>query len=227
MNIEKEVILEYIKSTIGEPETWSVTNGYPNALALAIIDAIYSIGVHYKSVENVIERYRELRGAQAETDGTSELIETFDQLGGVAGWINTVGNGNLTSAINGVPKAEAVLAAARALLAVGITDANSFRSAVGSEGGNVVDGTGIQKSWESLKGQGSGISWNYICSLVGLRSIKPDRMIKRFMSDALGRELPDDDVVDALLNAADSLGVEPRQLDFNIWQYQRSLKDSK
>ncbi len=69
------------------------TRGLPPGLTLCIIDAIQSTGSHYNSVRKVVGRYREYRGGDAAiTDGTTELLATFDALGGVEPWAREIGN---------------------------------------------------------------------------------------------------------------------------------------
>src|SRR5215475_13009414 len=39
---------------LGNPDLWFEPDGYPDSLALCIIDSIYSTGAHYSSVVNVV-----------------------------------------------------------------------------------------------------------------------------------------------------------------------------
>lgn len=73
----------------GDESRWITAEGYPDSLALSIIDSIYSTGSKYQAVINVVNEYRVYRKAQggdADRDGTSELIQTFKEAGGSAGW---------------------------------------------------------------------------------------------------------------------------------------------
>lgn len=66
--------------------------GYPDGLALCVIDSIQSVGVRC-SVENVVQRYRGFQGNDAATDGMPELSRTFASLG-VDGWVQRIGTRN-------------------------------------------------------------------------------------------------------------------------------------
>ena len=60
-----------VRALLGDPDSWDAPGGY-DSVGLAMIDAIWSIGVRYQSVENVIARYRAERlagGHPAEADG--------------------------------------------------------------------------------------------------------------------------------------------------------------
>lgn len=63
-------------------------------MAIAIIDSIFSTGSHYQSVINVVNRCREYRQVQgdADRDGIKELLATFEEAGGSAGWAELVNN---------------------------------------------------------------------------------------------------------------------------------------
>ncbi|WP_253659816.1 hypothetical protein [Williamsia maris] len=65
--------------------------GYPDSLALCIIDSIQSTGSHFTCVVNVVNRYRDLRARNAETDGTLKLA-SFTQFDGPRGWAAEVSN---------------------------------------------------------------------------------------------------------------------------------------
>jgi hypothetical protein len=58
-------------------------------LALGIIDSIFSTGSSYQSVVNVVNAYRALRreqGADPNRDGVPELLASFKEYEGSAGW---------------------------------------------------------------------------------------------------------------------------------------------
>jgi hypothetical protein len=101
--------------------------GYPNSLALCIVDSVQSTGVKYTSVEKVVARYVGFRNGNAYTDGTAELLATFTETGGPDVWAEKIGNGHRTSTRGGVLKAAAILEAALALDGMGITTATALR----------------------------------------------------------------------------------------------------
>ncbi len=198
--------------------------GYPNGLALCVIDSIQSTGVTYSSVENVIGRYCDFRrelGRDPYTDGAHDLIATFEDVGGSAAWAGRIGNRNKTSTHAGAPlKAVAVRLAAQAMIDGSVVTAQDLRDAA-------VDTARLQQirnSWQKVPGQRSGVTWHCVQMLAGIPGVKPDRMIIRFVADSLG--MPHKDVTaqfawEAVHSAAEALDMSPRDLDHGIWQWQR------
>jgi len=78
-----ELIVDAVAEDLGPPDAWPVAEGYHDSLALATIEAIQSLGVRYAGVRRVVGRYRRFQadgGADAGTDGASDLRRTFDDL---------------------------------------------------------------------------------------------------------------------------------------------------
>ena len=73
-----------------------------------------------------------------------------------------------------------------------------------------------------IKGQGSGVSFTYLLLLAGAERIKPDRMILRFLADALERTSSTDEVEQILALVGSKMAVSVRNLDHAIWSYQRA-----
>jgi hypothetical protein len=91
---------------LGYPNLWFTPDGYPDSLALCIVDSIYSTGARYSSVVNVVGRYREYRtnqGGDPNNDGTDELAATISELGGPGLWATRIGNRRPTSTAAGAP----------------------------------------------------------------------------------------------------------------------------
>lgn len=204
------------------PEQWGGLAGYPDGIALAVIDAIWSMGTRYPITRGVIGRYREFRRleqADASTDSLSDLLGLYEHLGGVDAFIDRIGTRNRVSTQPGAPrKAEAVHQAATVLKGLGIQTAEQFRAADGTDLGQ-----SAQDAWRKLPGQKSGISWRYLRMLLGLPDVKPDRMVTRFTAAALGAEqqaIAPDEVAALLKAAARRMQVDPRALDHEIWEYQ-------
>jgi hypothetical protein len=221
-----EQVVARVRETLGDPSGWPCPTGYPDALALCVIDAIQSMGVRYGSVIMVLGRYRALRrrqGADPAFDGTPELLATFADLGDPERWAAVVGNAHKTSTREGAPlKARAVKQAAEALLARGISTCDDLRR-TGTEGIRQA-----KRAWRGVPGQSSGISWRYLLMLSGRPGVKPDRMIIRFVAAALGRtprQVSIDLAADLVSEAARRIGVTPSRLDHAIWRRQ-SGRDS-
>jgi hypothetical protein len=60
--------------------------------------------------------------------------------------------------------------------------------------------------------------------LAGIPGIKPDRMITRFVADALGlprKSVKPNFALEALKATANEMGLSPSDLDHGIWLWQR------
>lgn len=199
--------------------------GYPDSLALCIVDSIQSTGVRYPAVEKVVARYRSYRrdrGGDPNIDGTAELLDTFKDCGGPDGWSKKIGNGHRTSTRAGAPlKAVAIHDAANVLAAEGITSSAGLREADSSRRKE------IEAAWRKVVGQRSGITWRYAGMLAGVDGVKPDRMICRFVADSLvvKRSTVTTEFAAAIVEAAaDELGMTAFALDHAIWRFQRGRK---
>ncbi|OBB44194.1 hypothetical protein A5754_00800 [Mycolicibacterium fortuitum] len=205
---------------LGSPEQWFRPDGYPDGLALCIIDSIQSTGSHYTSVRNVVSRYRRHRGDAATTDGTAELLASFDGLGGVDGWARAIGNQKPASTRNGASlKAAVIQQVARNLHDDGVRTTDDLRVRGALEPGNDARRRATKKLWTSVEAQSSGITWNYALMLAGLQGVKADRMVTRFVSRALdGVELSPEMAASLLREVARRMGVPATDLDHAIWR---------
>lgn len=202
-------------------DEWKPFKGYPDSLALCVLDSLWSINVRYPVTRGVIGRYRNERRWQdnPDHDGLPELLSVYERLGGVDAFIDRVGTRNRVSTQPGaMRKGEAVFVAATALNELGIETADQFRDSVGTALGDQA-----KDRWLALPGQRFGVSWRYLRMLVGLPDVKPDRMVMRFVASALGVDesmITTDRAVALVVAAADHFGVEQRALDHEIWEYQ-------
>ncbi|MDZ4235388.1 MAG: hypothetical protein U1C73_16880 [Dietzia sp.] len=199
-------------------------DGYPDSLALCIVDSVQSTGVKYPSVVNVVNRYRAYRseqGGSADSDSAEDLLAAFAELGGHEAWAERIGNGNRTSTSKGAPlKVYAIEAEARAMIGVGVVTAKDLRSAAA----NPDSIAAAKAAWLSVTGQSRGITWHYVQMLAGISGIKPDRMIIRFVAKALDRPVKavtSSFCVDLLTAVAPKLDMNATVLDHAIWNYQR------
>ncbi|MET9183536.1 hypothetical protein ABZX88_35805 [Kitasatospora aureofaciens] len=222
-------VLTACEERLPAPAVWSAPPGYPDSLALAVLDAIWSIGIRYTTTRGVISRYtsqRWLFGGDAAHDNLTDLLDLYDRLGGINAFTTTVGTMNRVSTQPGaVLKGEAVHQAATVLHALGIDTAAQFRQAQCTG-----LGTRAQAVWRAIPGQRSGISWRYLRMLLGVPDVKPDRMIKRFIATALGideQQLATDRVVRLVQAAAARHGAQQHALDHEIWKYQTSASHAR
>ncbi|MEV7595663.1 hypothetical protein AB0O42_35930, partial [Streptomyces sp. NPDC089922] len=215
-------VLTACKEKLPPPTAWAAFPGYPDSLALAVLDAIWSVGIRYTTTQGVVSRYtthRRLVGGDAAHDTLTDLLALYDRLGGTNSFATTVGTSNRVSTQPGATlKSEAVHQAATTLHRLGIDTATQFRQAQGTD-----LGTQAETAWRAVPGQRSGISWRYLRMLLGIPDVKPDRMVKRFIATALGtdeQQLPTGQALRLVQAAAAHHGVEPHALDHEIWKYQ-------
>jgi hypothetical protein len=199
--------------------------GY-SCLPLCVIDAIFSIGVNYKATENTVQRFCSFYqiNRKREFDAVEPMsISTFILINAehTPEWMarNVYKNLQRTSTRNGILKADAVGWFAEVLLKLGV---NNFAD-IDKILGNKLFETAIT----AIPGQKSGVSLKYFFMLAGIDTyIKPDRMVKRFLQNIIGK-VPDDDECLYLISGAveillkDYPNLSPRTLDNLIWKYQR------
>jgi hypothetical protein len=84
----------------------------------------------------------------------------------------------------------------------------------------------VEAGWRTVPGQRSGISWAYLLLLAGVPQVKPDRMIRRFVADALQVADIGPQAAAQLVTAVQQAtpGVSLTALDHAIWQYQRGRR---
>jgi hypothetical protein len=208
------------RALLGSAEAWSTPDGHAS-VGLALIDAVWSIGVRYQSVDNVIARYREARraaGGDPEADRPADVRAFVEGCGGPEAFADLVRNRQRTSTRNGILKADAVLREARILEDEGVA---VVADVAGAGEGRLEH---LRARWSTVPGQGSGVSWHAFAMLVGVVDVKPDRMVRRYVAAALGR--PRETAVGAeearelVMAAAARLSVSPRALDYAIWAHQ-------
>ena len=149
------------------------------------------------------------------TDGARDLLRTFDEVGGVNEWADRIGNRKPTSTGPNAPlKAAAVQSAAAVLADLGITTTAELAAA---------DRTAAAQSWLAIPGQRSGLTWSCLLTLAGIKEARADRMVIRYVANALEVEpmsLTADDVGDLVEAAAHDAGVDPAALDHAIWRFE-------
>ena len=217
-------VAEHCRAVLGDLTVLPEPPGYPNGLALCVLDAIWSMGVRYTAVKRVISRYREHRrslGADPDFDSLTDLLATIDQAGSPEGFADLVGNRQRTATRSGVLKADAVGTAARMLTGQAINHPPDLQVAIRTGRAEPVE-----EIWRAVPGQQSGISWRYLLMLAGVAEVKPDRMIRRFVADALHQVQVDAQTAARLVTEVQHTnpGVSLRALDHAIWQHQRTIR---
>ncbi|KZL31256.1 MULTISPECIES: hypothetical protein [Rhodococcus] len=216
-----ELLAKRCDADLGDPDLWFRPDGYPHSLALCIIDSIASTGAHYNSVKNVLRHYIDYRQAQdgnADTDNAGTLLGTFDELGGPQEWAAMTNNRKPTSTTKGAPlKAAAIHEAAGRLRELGIDSTDDLRAADADALANA------KKVWATVPGQRSGITWNYFLMLAGIPGVKADRMVIRYVADAIGTTPENVSAPDAAMlvkTVAEKSGHNVTHLDHAIWRFE-------
>lgn len=221
---EAQRLTEVCRSIFKDESRWITADGYPDSLALSIIDSIYSTGSKYKAVINVVNEYRTHRKAQggdSDRDGTSELLQTFKEAGGSAGWAELVNNRKPAHTKKDAPlKAEVIRMAAELLEGEGlqITTQDELRAAYASKERRKK----LKKAWLDLPSQSSGVTYNYLLILAGFQSVKPDRMVIRFVAEHAGldaKKLTPMETAELIMQVAELYPTQPRRLDHVIWRH--------
>ena len=195
------------------------------SLPFCVIDAVYSIGTSYSSAVAVIdrygerfdlERYRESDAypSRAEQQSIAEFLEIVGDLDPQRIADEIFGNRQRTSPRGGILKAEAVLRFARTLAKHGVDHFQDIPTVLGS----------AAFAHDILAIPGQGVSLRYFFTLAGTEeTIKPDRVIFRFVSDALGRNVFESEALTLLTETVALLRpryphLTLRLLDATIWE---------
>jgi hypothetical protein len=194
-------------AVLGNPDSWERMD-VQDDLVLAVIDAVWSIGVRAGGVANVLARYEALRGEERHT--FAEFVAFVDALGGFEAFADAVKNRQRTSTTNGILKAEAVYRQAAMLAEAGVEDVSGLTESV-------------RERWMEVPGSKSGTSWSALLLVTGHDTVKADRMLRRFCAAAL--ETTESRVSakrahSLVLAAAARLGVSARALDGAIWSHE-------
>lgn len=229
-----ERLVAYIRRTLTDLNAPPSDAAYEYASCpLCIIDAVFSIGVRYESTERTVTdfcaRYsweKEGRGRAKEhtTSDFLRILEPFENR-----WeqmAETVfRNRQRTSTRSGILKAEATYRFTKTLQRFGIeTFADVLKSGLRND---------VRQEIKSIPGQGTGLSYAYFLILAGNQDgVKADRMVTRFVANALGVRSVAPEIAEQLVrNACASLRLDfpalvPSSLDNKIWNYQRTQEDS-
>ncbi len=201
-----------------------------HSLPLCVIDAVFSIGVVYKNVTNVVQFWCKqhnphwpLHNSDPQPPHTiSDFLAITDGLTCRA-LANRFFNCNKqrTSTRNGILKADATVQFAKALQAAGIEGFPDMK-----------DPIKVDHAWQAVSriaGQGSRLSFDYLEMLAGDETtVKADRMLCRFVGAAANMPPVDADQARAAVIGAQAALVgeypdlTPRHLDYLIWNYQKS-----
>ncbi|MDQ1088532.1 hypothetical protein [Siphonobacter sp. SORGH_AS_1065] len=206
-------------------------------LPLCVIDSVFSMGVKYESVRNVVTRikgffhnttYREFGSEPKSTADQISITEFRRKLANQTPEelaTHVYGNKQRTSSQNGILKAEAVNLFLEVLVKYEVDYFQDVTKLIGNGD--------FKKDIKRIPGQASGICLSYFFMLAGNDTlIKPDRMVEAFLEGIVGRKCTLTESQNLLAEASNLLceqGYEmnPRLLDNVIWNYQRKLVITK
>ena len=216
---DETLLISRIHADLGEDhERWFDPEGY-QSVALAILDSIYSTGHHYTSVLNAVEKYRAARraeGADPQQDTAQDLIDATNHWGGTEGLVERTNRWPVSTKPGAPRKADAAYGAAQALVRHDLITRPDVVRELSDPARQ--EAAPIKKEWLALPGQGSGLTWTYFLMLCGVPGVKADRMIVRYVSEALGRSV-DSRTAAVLVGAvADQMPVTRSKLDHAIWR---------
>lgn len=221
-----DALISHVDATIGrDKKQWAAwPGGWPGELGTALIDAVFSARATYKTKRGrgihaqVVEWQASTGDARISVAALRSEIEAATP----SEWARRFGNeqhspGRPPEALGGPTKAAAALEAAQLLgsadppvdSAADVTDANAAQ---------------VRRLLLDVPGIGYATA-NYFLMLLGRPGVKPDRMVHRFINDAMtAAGQPDrlsDPAAEALVNAAASeIGSEGYQLEHAIWKWE-------
>lgn len=202
-----------------------VPDGYGH-LALCVIDAVFSIGVNYGQVIQVVQRYAEhagitdlgTRGRPAADEHTVDrLLDQYRRHGWERLMTDVFRNRTWTSPAGArLRKAAAVEQFAQVL----------DRYDVRSVGDVDTVPPEVKAEIRQIPGQRSGLSYFYFLMLAGADDhVKADRHIIAFVTEAIGHRPTQQQAADLVRRAARDLTddhpwITPMALDYAMWRYQ-------
>jgi hypothetical protein len=113
----------------------------------------------------------------------------------------------------GLLKAEAIVAAASALVAAGASSAADFAPADPAH----------RRAYVEVKGLGP-VAWVYLMMLLGHSGVKADTWIVRFVGEALGRRSSPKEAEELVNAVAVDLAVDATTLNHAIWRHMSSRR---
>ena len=128
-------------------------------------------------------------------------------------WLQTVlGNKQKTG---GVPKVDAIVAAAGRLAVSGARHASAIDR----------DSAAQRAAYCGTRGLGP-VTWDYFLMLVGHDGVKADTLVIRFVVEALGRRLGSTEVSRLVKEAAMWMDISVSALDHSIWRHMSRSRKS-
>ena len=198
--------------------------GYKSA-PICALDSVFSIGVKYASVKNVVNNFLHWLGdLPMETEITTS--EVLDRIGyrtdtELSGLLNNFQRTDTHE--NSILKSEAYILFLQVMQRFNVETCEDIA--------RMVDDQEFQSTIKSIRGQSSGLTLEYLFILARIESyVKVDRHITRFAQTATGKgNLSKEQIINIVRTASKYMacqnhpGMNARWLDHLIWTYQSSL----
>lgn len=181
--------------------TWP--GGYPDEIDAALVDAVFSIRATYSATKGPRGAVCRWRAYRADRDDLALLAATP-----VGDLLTVFGNRQRTG---GVLKAEAISWAAGRLHGAGVRRAANLDPANARH----------RRAYTGVRGLGP-VTWAYFAMLIGHPGVKADTWVTRFVSQALGRDVPAEEAENLLVQVAQELQVPATDLDHAVWRFMRA-----
>ena len=214
-----------------ESEPLDFINFYVN-VPLAVIDAVFSTGGHYRSTMNAVLGLAEyydlpiLRKApvpiRKNQFSIADFLELYQEFGDEGMAVEVYHNRQRTSPRNGILKAEAARRYAQVLADFGVQHLQDVHKVLGLQR--------FTSAIHAIPGQRSGVSLHRFTMLVcEPNHYQIDRLVKRFLYQAGGERLTDGQCLAALREVHAELvrdypELTPRALDSLIWEALRKAE---
>ena len=222
MTASLEHFIDYCESTLDFSQP--APPGYKSA-PLCALDSVFSIGVKYGSVKNVVNNFLHWLGdLPMETEITTS--EVLDRIGyrtdtELSGLLNNFQRTDTHE--NSILKSEAYILFLQVMQRFNVETCEDIA--------RMVDDQDFQSTIKSIRGQSSGLTLEYLFILARIESyVKVDRHITRFAQTATGKgNLSKEQIINIVRTASKYMacqnhpGMNARWLDHLIWTYQSCL----
>lgn len=219
-------LLASTRELLGDPCEWTRHDRFQDSLALAVVDAIQSTAAEYCTCVRAVDRYRAYRSAQGHneiTDGTRDLLRTFEEVGGALNWSGKIGSYRRTYSDAPALRATTIQDAAERLHNLGIDSAADLRATVTDPARYLA----ARDAWMSAAGATDEISWLYLLMLVGVTWVRPQSLSAHFVADAMGDpahdQPPTEAISQTLTEVAEAMGISLVELEHAIWRWELNL----
>ena len=233
MKSDAQKLADYAESSLQLKTARLSTAYYYQSMPICIVDAVFSLGVRYEQVEGVVSRlcqaaeWKTFRNHGSPTPPLKEqktVSDFLELLKGPSSAMDTLFKNRCfanpgASKPNRIRKADLVKMFAETLKANGVESFQDLETCSDPEG--------LEQCLLGLPALKSGVAVRYFWMLAGDEDeVKPDRMIHRFITGALGRAAGNAEAVKLIREACvvlngDYPSLSPRLLDHEVWKHQR------